>query len=384
MARQLSTHVRVLIGSWHRLVLDGERPRLGGPFLELEDGEQRAFAPREPVDVDALWFFPVAGGSALDEEELVAARRLAARAAGSTAVRIDAAARALFAAACREVVTNAPGPLARLGRKDQLEYALRRFTRATGRRIRRPDTEPAVGARLAATLRAFGGRDCIVKPANAARGESIAIVAGTATQPPADSAFPPAMQLVVQELVTDPLVIAGTKTDLRCYLLVDVTARSRSCRIGPVLARGAAAPYRRLDPAAEITNTSYRRRLGLAPSIRPLAVALADDQATYARMARSVDRLCAEVLDFVFDVLAAERLPTPPRQVMIWGIDVLPSGRLAPDRLDLLEINIYPQLYRNDRLCDALIDQMLIADYLPAVIAASSRTARVARTTCSQ
>jgi hypothetical protein len=144
--------------------------------------------------------------------------------------------------------------------------------------------------------------------------------------------------------------------------------------VGPILVRSAPVPYQPLLSEAEITNTSFRKRLGLAPSIRPLELALVHDPAFCGTLRAEVERVCESILDFVFawrDEFAA--VDPPAWQAMLWGIDLLSSGPAGARKLQLLEINIYPQLHRNDETCDALVDTMLVDDYLPELLWPRSR-----------
>ncbi|MFZ0718403.1 hypothetical protein [Mycobacterium sp.] len=379
VARLFSRRVRVLVACWHQL--DPNYDGIGGdhegpwhirpPFLEFADGEYRVWIPRSSIAATALCHFPASGQHRmpLTPEEVDAERRLAAAGIRCEGIPADTTARALYALARRGTPTNGPGRLSRLGRKDQLEYALRWYEESTGQRIARPKTQPCTGAQLGATLASFAGRDCIIKPANSSGGRGIQVVAagGTVGDPVAADA-----RFVVQELTAAPLVVDGAKTDLRCYLLVDARDRARSRRVGPILARGSAAPYARLLPEAEITNTSLRNRLGLGPSIRPIAAALAADPAYHAALSRDVERLCGSLIDFVFawrDSQAAGGHGAPAAaQVMLWGIDVLVSGPSDAPQVSLLEINVYPQLHRGDPVCDSLTDDMLVAEYLEGLV----------------
>jgi hypothetical protein len=373
VARGFSRRARVLAACWHQMDVGG-RPKLHPPFLEYEDGECRVWSPLTAVDVDAMWYFPVAGNrrTALTREERAAAARFEKAGIRCGGIPADTTARILYAQARRAIPSNAAGPLGRLGHKDQLEYGLRWYARASGRRLPRPETHPSIGAQLATTFGTFGGRDCIVKPVNSGGGRGIHIVAGGSV---ADDRFDPDARYVVQELERDPLVLDGSKADMRCYLLVTIVGgRARSRRVGPILVRSAPVPYQPLLAEAEITNTSYRKRLGLAPSIRPLELALSHEPALCRTLRTEVEGVCEEVLDFVFAWRDeyAETDPAPS-QVMLWGIDLLSSGHTGTRKLQLLEINIYPQLHRNDETCDALVDTMLIDDYLPELLWPQSR-----------
>jgi hypothetical protein len=369
-ARVFSQRAPVLVACWHQLEMDGPSACLRPPFLEFEHGEYRVWSPKAPVEVGPLWHFPVSSQhvAPLTAEEADAEHRLTAAGIRCDGVPPDTTARALYALAQRGTPTNAAGVLGRLGRKDWLEHGLRWYEETTGKRLPRPRTSLCTGAQLDAALASFGDRDCIVKPANSRGGRGIRLVpAGRA----AGDGVDPHARFVVQELVRNPLIVAGAKADLRCYLLVVARSRHRSRRVGPVFARASSIPYQRLVPEAEITNTSLRRRLGLGPSIQPLALALADDPARCAVIGREVERLCASLLDFAFAWRDEYVAGPAAAQVMLWGIDLLVSGPPPAATVCLLEVNVYPQLHRGDPACDGLVDEMLVADYLPELVVAA-------------
>ena len=306
----------------------------------------------------------------LTADELEAASRFEAAGVHCDGIAANTIARVLYEVARQGVTTNSPGPLGRLGRKDQLEYALRWYVRATGRRVRRPETHPSIGACVKAAVLAFGNRDCILKPANSGGGRGIRLVDSVDS---IDGDIDPGAQFVVQELLRNPLLLEGFKADLRCYLLITPADRSRSRRIGPVLVRTAPVPYTRLLPAAEITNTSFRRRLGLEASIRPFEVAFANEQSLATALRSDIEKICEAIVDFVFAWRDEHLSVSPfPSQALLWGIDLLACGRPVANQLNLLEINMYPQLYRSDDICDALVDEMLVTEYLPELLSTQS------------
>jgi Tubulin-tyrosine ligase family len=376
ISRTFSRRAHVLVACWHQLDLGYFPPRLRPPFLEFEDEEYRVWCPRDPVNVNALLHFPGAKKqrAPLAQQEIDAEARFAALGIHCGGIPEDATAGMLYAQARRGIPTNAVGPLGRLGLKDHLEYGLRWYGRIGACSVPRPETQPCVGALLSTICAAFGGRDCIIKPANSSGGRYIQIVPAGLHQ---DLQCDPDARFVVQELECDPLLLGGFKSDLRCYLLVNSTDRSRSRRVGPILVRSASLPYTRSLPHAEITNTSLRRRLGLGPAIRPLENALAGFPSLVEDVRLAVGWMCDSILDFTFAWREEYALAEPPPpQIMLWGIDLFVYGGLETQGLKLLEINVYPQLYRNDELCDALVDMMLADDYLPELLFAMPTTDR--------
>jgi hypothetical protein len=367
LAHSFACDAAVYICAWHQIVIENRGVSIVGNLLTLDGDELvRAAAPER---VDALYFYPTAGCAvqAVNDAEYAALERIRARSISLAGLdRNEVVAHLLLEAARRGVVTNAPGPLGRWGRKDQLEYGMRWYERVSGRRITRPETHPVAAVQAPLVLASFiaRGLDAIVKPANAARGERLRLISSSDKL----DGFEEDEPVVVQELVRSPLLADGFKTDLRVYLLIDGTSRERSRRLPPILVRRAAAPYARLDERAEITNTSYRRRLGLPPDIQPL------DEVSFPESIRmelrtQLHSLTEILLDALFRWKGQHdwRGNCDAARAMIWGLDVIASIEPGPLTLFLLEINVYPQLFRGDAVCDALVEDCLANAYLPAV-----------------
>lgn len=265
---------------------------------------------------------------------------------------------ALRRAVRRGVVTNAPGAFGALGCKDLLEYALCAHGRLTGHSVPRPETYvlPGALASLAVASLHRRGLPAIIKPANGARAEGVEVL------PPGAAAAPRRTDetVVVQALAREPLLVTGRKADLRVYCVVTPGRARAARRIGPTLVRVAPAPYRCGAMTAEVTNTSYRRRLGLPPAIHPMEA--------IPELAPIRGATLGLIETLVDDVGSLCRPDGGRPRAMLWGLDVLPhfdSGRLE---LLLLEINVYPLLFRGDPLCDDLVRAMLGREYLPLLL----------------
>ena len=364
-----SRQARVLVCPWHQVVLSAGAAVIEGPALAIE-GDRHELISLPATQADAMWYYPVADATPIAQggAERAALDRLLAAGGSPAETRSGVCAHLLYEASRLGLVTNSPGPLGRWGRKDQLEYALRWHTRTSRRNVARPRTFPVAGAQVPGAVDYFASRglDCILKPANGARGEGIQIITANSAALPAVAAED---QFIVQELVTHPCVIDGFKTDLRVYIRVDSTDWRSSARLSPILVRKAAAPYAQMGDRAEITNTSYRRRHGLPARISPLA----DCKGLAADDARSIEKgvgaLTQELLAAVHAWSLIYDRPLEPERgaprVMIWGLDIVLTGPSGCRRPLLLEINVYPQLFRGDELCDTLIDAMLLDDFLP-------------------
>jgi len=367
VARLLARDAVVYLCSWNQLALLESRVAMLGTVLTVDGDALVRVAP--PERLDALWFYPTAGCAPpavtpADHEAL--ARMASLRKDVVDLDRNEIVAHLLLEAARRGVVANAPGPLGRWGRKDQLEYGLRWYQRVAGRRIERPETHPVSAAQARLVLASFAARgvNAIVKPANAARGEGLHLVGAGAELAGIDEAE----SIIVQELLQSPLLADDAKTDLRVYLLVDGRSRGNSRQLSPILVRRAACAYVPLDERAEITNTSYRRRARLPPGIAPLEGS-PFEETVRTELRAQIHAISEDLLDalFLWKRTYDWSGNRDAARVMIWGLDFIAATTPGGVRVCLLEINVYPQLFRGDPACDALVDAMLLDDYLPAV-----------------
>lgn len=354
--------VEVWVAGWTQVYFHNSGVFLRGPLLGVSPTRSRRVRAIKPRRVDWMLSYPVSGAGTAERHgpEGAALRRwkgMGIETSGKD--RQSLLARILEEAGRRGVVTNTPGFEGRLGRKDQLEYSLRAYRRETGRTILRPETVAALGAQVSCVRDSFHrrGKKCLLKPANRSRGEGILIL-------PSVVDIEPEAAVVIQELIQNPLIVKGRKADLRCYVLVD-TADGAACRrVGPVFLRLAARPYRAGQEAAEITNTSYRRRHGWPSAIFPLkqVIGMGSRQTILSQL----NALVEELLRFRF-WLARERNESA-RRVLLWGVDVLPAWVGKELKLFLLEVNVHPQLFRGDALCDGLTEKMVMEDYLPVLL----------------
>jgi glutathione synthase/RimK-type ligase-like ATP-grasp enzyme len=362
----------VVVCPWYQVELSGGGVSVRGPVLT---GRQGRLVPEqwdEPRWPDAMLFYPVSGSgtpgvTAVEQHAVCQLEAAGLNCDG--AARHHLVGRILLEAARRGLVTNATGLEGAWWRKDNLEFGLRAYARATGIRIPRPRTFVVHGQHIPEVLRWYAahGLAAIIKPAFGSRAESIEVVpAGTPLRPNwPDGVF------AVQDLIRNPYLVGGHKIDLRCYVLVDTANRSRSRRVGPVLARVAPLPYRHGVESAEITGTSFSERLGLRACTRLWETLDGVPGEVRAQLPTQLDRLTDGLLDaldwWVERTREQRGLDRATRRVQLWGLDVLPrkvDGRLA---VALLELNVYPLLFRGSRSCDTAVDRMLREDLLPAV-----------------
>jgi [lysine-biosynthesis-protein LysW]--L-2-aminoadipate ligase len=263
-------------------------------------------------------------------------------------------------------VTNATGPETSLWRKDTVEYALRTLTRRSGIVVSRPYTFIASGENVPAAIEYFSQthRTAIAKPAGNARGEGIVIVR------PGDQVASswPSRRHVVQDLVAAPLTIDGVKIDLRAYVLVRSDNRDASGLVGPILVRRASSAWHPGEEISELTNTALRHRLGLNADIVPLEDLRLD--APIETAIRSELRTLAATLIDAAQLWTSDE-PRPVVQggplVQMWGIDALVVKNDGGTRLALLEVNIYPQLFRGAVRADRAVARLLADEYTAAL-----------------
>ena len=362
----------VLLCHWHDLsfLKDVVVASRGIKYGMKGDGIVEGVAFRDDIEPSALFFYAPNSGL-ITKKDLPFLERL-------TPAGIDIDQRSAYAvvdkilveASRRGLVTNAIGPDKRWGPKHLQESKLRRYEAATGRRVPRPSTYVGTPSQLPRFISLLARRTdmCIIKPAFGARGRGIEIV-GTD-----NSAWTIAEEyIVLQDLLSDPLLIDGHKADLRCYLLIDVDNVTTSGRLGPILVRRAPAAYRRGMVAAEVTNTAYRVRRGMPPDILPLDQVLSIDDRLRDAIVSRLEVLLRELTQIYFwDARHSRKGMTPqrvPNRVILFGVDVLVtvsgSGRPA---LYFLEVNPLPIFYRGSIPCDIAIDEMLAGQYLPTLL----------------
>jgi RimK-like ATP-grasp domain/Tubulin-tyrosine ligase family len=371
MARALSRQNRfetVVVCPWHSLHLRARTVEVAGDLVFASEGELYP-ARLDTTQLDALLYYPIGTPNALevpgsepreqDALERLRRRRVRVR----DADRRSIVERLLFAAEARGVLTNLAGRHGSWWRKDRLEFGLRAYTRATGRLVRRPQTFVVTGSQVAGVLDAFArrGLSCIVKPATGTAGEGLQIV-----QPGGVALALADVNYVVQELPASPLLVGDKKVDLRFYLQIDTTARRASRRLPPVFVRPAPAPFEPGRLVSEVTNTAYRERLNLPVAIRPLEAVDEWSPELRAWIRGELDAISDELLDALFWAFGRG-----PRRALLWGLDALPVlGETGPE-LQLLELNVYPTLYRGDPVCDDTVDAMLRYGYGASLLGAA-------------
>ncbi len=361
----------VLLCPWYRVVVDGKRMGDGiavaGRMLGVDGDAAAVVDPRQATTVDALLLYPVsvareARATAHERAGLDRLASLGLLQGGRT--RYGVVRSLLMEAARRGAITNATGSDGLWGMKDALAATLDAYETATGAVVPRPRTWSVPGDDLPRTVAelARGGLDLIVKPANGARGGGVTVLLARETRRDGWPLPSPTGMWVVQELLPRPLLVGGHKADLRCFALIDTAGRRLSYRPELALVRPAPAPYTRGRLEAELTNTAYRRRIGLPAANCPLSVLDSVSAALRATLARRLDELVGLFLDAYF-----WRARPGPRRVMLWGLDVFASVAGDDARLYLLEANVHPSLLPNRPLCEPYIGAMLRDEYLPAV-----------------
>ncbi|MBV8107688.1 MAG: hypothetical protein JO223_24325 [Hyphomicrobiales bacterium] len=270
----------------------------------------------------------------------------------------------MLEASRRGVITNALGSSDTWGPKHCQELQLRRYESATGQTIPRPETHIARPDQMRRVLSIFArrGQACLVKPAFGSLGRGFHIV-----RP--GSSFQSNDIMVVQRLIPNPLLVDGHKADIRFYLLIDVDNDRVSGRLSPIFIRRAAFPYVAQSLPAEITNTSYRLRLGLAPDIRPIQPMPGISEHSYSLIISQLDSLARALVNAHFWNAEHKSVETDgciiPNRTLLLGIDALVAIRSSGPRVYFLESNPFPLLYRGTPDCDEAIDQMLSREYLP-------------------
>jgi hypothetical protein len=358
----------VLICHWHGLDFSGDGVWLrGGYYLVTNTGSIEAHPSNKARPVEALFLYGPDSGE-LTEKDTPVLDRLCAAGIDAHGVPIHIAIdRMMLEASRRGVVTNALGSSRAWGPKHNQELKLRSYERAGGHAVVRPRTYVARPHELRAVLSAFAAQaeSCIIKPVFGEGGRGLRIVR------PGD-AFPHFdCTVVVQRLIPNPLLVEGHKADLRWYLLLDVDDRTSSGRLSPVLIRRTVIPYKNNaeTEAAEITNTSYRRRRGLNPDMRLFAPMPDIPQHLYEEIIAQLDSLASDLVDAYFwDAThqCADGTEAPNRRI-VFGIDALVADAAGNPRVFFLEANPFPAFFREVPDCDGAVENMLAREYLPAL-----------------
>jgi hypothetical protein len=362
-------HADVFVVPWYEIQFSPHDVWVHGLALRLHpDGTAHAelVGPERP---DSMVMYPAAGQGMVGGTPVEAAAEERLREQElwpASRSRQAVVARVLHAAARRGVMTNASGPEGAWWRKDRLELALRWWTRQTGRVVMRPETAVVSARYVPITLDAFARRDwtAIVKPAAGARAEGVHIIRPGEQAP----RVWPHGTYIVQRLVAAPYLADGRKVDLRAYILVDSAHRSRSRLLPLILVRRAPLDWVHGAEVAEITNSSFKERLGLPPQIYPLELCPGVSEPLRAEIVRSVDRLSDELVDALFAWRGGSRHNAPhTRRALIWGIDILLQHGASGVEPTLLEVNVYPQMFRGDPVCDRAVEDLFGNELVPAL-----------------
>ena len=191
-------------------------------------------------------------------------------------------------------------------------------------------------------------------------------------------------QMVIQQYVSNPLLLDGYKFDLRLYVLVTSFKPLEAFVYREGFGRFATEPYslapnQRHNLFAHLTNSSINKeeradgscRAKSVPSLNAAEggtkVALSQLRKRLAAAGVNVDALWGRVIDVVLRSLYAvhesigEHAPT--NSFELFGYDILIDDELKPW---LIEVNASPSLARDNPL-DCLVKEALLADTLALV-----------------
>ena len=371
VARALACNqsANVVLAHWHRLDFLRDRVTLEGPVHLVKTGGSIAEDTVMPaLPVDALFFFGPDSGE-LTEKDTATLNKLSM--AGIDVDRVPiyiVVDRMMLEASRRGIVTNALGSSRSWGPKHTQELRLRKYEDATNQTVTRPTTYIAPPNEVRPFLGIFAerGETCLIKPSFGEGGRDFQIIR------PGESFLQSKRTVVVQRLIPDPLLVEGHKADIRFYLLIDAGNRRASGRLSPIFIRRAAVPYVPFSLPAEITNTSYRSRLGFPPDIRPLNLTPGISGSLYAEIITQLDSLACRLVDAYFwnagQELGDRYGNDVPNRAILFGIDVLVASPLNEPKLYFLESNPFPALFRGVPDCDEAVDEMLSREYLPHLI----------------
>jgi hypothetical protein len=111
--------------------------------------------------------------------------------------------------------------------------------------------------------------------------------------------------------------------------------------------------------------------------MRPLSAWADIDRETRGVIIRQLDALTGQILDahawWAGSKSARQAVPREGDRFLLWGLDVFPKLTRRGVELYLLEVNVYPQLFRGAQSCDRQVDEMLHSYYLPALLRGAGR-----------
>jgi tubulin polyglutamylase TTLL5 len=203
----------------------------------------------------------------------------------------------------------------------------------------------------------------ILKPASSSRARGIRIISDLNQVDHHEAA-------VIQQYITDPLLVDSFKFDLRLYVLVTSVQPLEAFLFQEGFARYATTPFS-IDPTnlsdrfVHLTNTEVQKDNPNSQRPEGTKSSLADLKAKLEIMGISYDALWLAIIRVVLKTLAMTEDHITPRvnAFELFGFDILVDAQLRPW---LLEVNASPSLSLTTEL-DRQIKPRLLADIISLV-----------------
>ena len=125
-------------------------------------------------------------------------------------------------------------------------------------------------------------------------------------------------------------------------------------------------PYQEGTPESEICNTSYSKRLGLPPTSYVLDHRLVSKE-TGVKWNLVKESINNTVNSFMHTVAWKARKLQRRSCLLLWGLDIIIQNIENKYYAILLEVNHFPQIYRNHPSTDLAMDKMLSKDFFPSI-----------------
>ena len=362
--------VIILVCGWWQLGFTADQVLISGRIWQADRGDgrlRRAVVHGLPIDV--LYFDGSSGGTtpSTPEEHDALARLAPLQITHPGLLRRQIVHQLLLEASRRGVVTNANADYESWDAKDGLEITLRRYEQASGQVIPRPLTYCVSAPQLPIIMQELSDKGIlgIVKQAKGSLGRGLRIVSPGVSP----GRRLPSGRYVVQELVTDPLLVDGRKADLRCHLLIDPESRQASRWVPPILLQVAGCPYAPGSLDAENANPLYQRRRGYDPLVVPLPEAAVLSARLRNDIQAAVQMLSEQLIDAYFRLatdIGDDRVPR--RRTFLWGFDVAVAAPHHQVRVYLLDNSTRPQLYWGQAACDQAMAALIRQHHLDALL----------------
>ena len=196
---------------------------------------------------------------------------------------------------------------------------------------------------------------CILKPENKSRARGISILNQIN-----DIEISNLLEgiYVIQELIRDPFLFRGRKTEVRVHLLISDLKKPKYRLLSPILLRSAPELYVQGNLRSEVCNTSYSKAVGKKPIVSTLSLLAKSSKLNLEdcnRIKESIEDTVRRLMNAVAWTGVNYKLYPC---LLIWGVDLLLRKTSEGYTTLILEVNHFPQFYSGVKEVDEEIDNM--------------------------